>query len=225
MRATVIALVEARSMANCVWQTAVREAIIATARPTSPKNAAAEKTDEVLMRSYQRGDDEAFRQLYQRHRAALYRFVRRQSSNGADAQEVAQETWMAVIQGRTRYRPEARFVTYLFSIARRRTIDRWRKLARSVGLDARSDELDELEGHSPQDPEFYTDTIALRAGLMSAVELLPILQREAFLLHAEGTLTLEEIGQVTGTSRETAKSRLRYALNRLRIALEPWHEK
>jgi RNA polymerase sigma-70 factor (ECF subfamily) len=60
---------------------------------------------------------------------------------------------------------------------------------------------------------------------MSAVELLPILQREAFLLHAEGTLTLEEIGQVTGTSRETAKSRLRYALNRLRIALEPWHEK
>ena len=73
-------------------------------------------------------------------------------------------------------------------------------------------------------PEMRKDIAALRADLMTAVASLPMMQREAFLLRAEGGLTLEEIGEVTGTNRETAKSRLRYALNRLRIMLEPWHD-
>ena len=77
---------------------------------------------------------------------------------------------------------------------------------------------------STDEPEYRAVTVALRADLMAAVASLPIPQRETFLLRAEGGLTLEEIGEVTGTSRETAKSRLRYALNRMRIMLEPWHE-
>jgi RNA polymerase sigma factor (sigma-70 family) len=58
--------------------------------------------------------------------------------------------------------------------------------------------------------------------LNSAIAALPILQREAFLLRAEGGLGIEEIAVVTGINRETAKSRLRFALNRLRKMLEPW---
>ena len=182
------------------------------------------ESDEVLTRRYQRGDDQAFRQLYERHRASLLRFVRRLSPEIGDAEEIAQETWMAVIQGRERYRPQARFVTYLFSIARRRTMDRWRKLGRAPPLEPDAEELDRQAGPPAQEPEYHAATAALRADLMTAVASLPILQREAFLLRAEGSLTLEEIGEVTGTSRETAKSRLRYALNRLRIMLEPWHD-
>lgn len=176
------------------------------------------------MRRYQRGDEHAFRLLYERHRSSLLRFVRRLSPHKVDDEEIAQETWMAVIQGRERYHPQARFVTYLFSIARRRTLDRWRRLGRAPPLEPDAAELDAQPAPIAQEPEFHAATLALRGDLMAAVESLPIAQREVFLLRAEASLTLEEIGQVTGTSRETAKSRLRYALNRLRIMLEPWHE-
>lgn len=175
------------------------------------------------MRRYQRGDDHAFEQLYQRHRASLHRFILRMSPQADTVEEITQETWMAVIQGRDRYRPHARFVTYLFSIARRRTLDRWRKLGRTPDLEPEAGELDGIVGPASHQPEHRAVTAALRADLMTAVASLPILQREAFLLRAEGSLTVEEIGEVTGAGRETAKSRLRYALGRLRHALGPWH--
>jgi RNA polymerase sigma-70 factor, ECF subfamily len=186
-------------------------------------NAAAE-TDEELMRRYQRGDDDAFRQLYERHRSGLHRFIKRQSPKDGNTEEIVQETWMAVVHGRDNYRPQARFVTYLFSIARRRTMDRWRKFGRTPELESAAEELEQVLGPATNEPERNASTAALRGDLMIAIGMLPILQRETFLLYAEGGLTLEEIGEVTGTSRETAKSRLRYALNRLRNALEPWHD-
>jgi|ERR1700733_167969 len=215
MGATVTALVGDRSFSDLFCQDRTRGSI---------KSAGSAAADEVLMRRYQRGDDQAFQQLYERHRASLRRFVRRLSPETADHEEIAQETWMAVIQGRDRYRPQARFVTYLFSIGRRRTMDRWRKLGRAPELEPDAEELDRLVGPTSHEPEYRAATVALRTDLMTAVASLPILQREVFLLRAEGNLTLEEIGEVTGSSRETAKSRLRYALNRLRIALEPWHD-
>ncbi len=131
---------------------------------------------------------------------------------------------MAVIRGRVRYQPQARFVTYLFSIARRRAMEHWRRLGRALPLEREAADLDGLLGPTSHEPEPHAATAALRADLMTAVAALPILQREVFLLRAEGDLTLEEIGAATGTSRETAKSRLRYALNRLRLSLEHWHD-
>ena len=225
MGATVTALAGDRSFSDLFCEDRRRGSIVVCADQCfSAKSAGSTAEDEVLMRRYQRGDDQAFQQLYERHRASLRRFVRSLSPETGDHEEIAQETWMAVIQGRDRYRPQARFVTYLFSIARRRTMDRWRKLGRAPELEPDAEELDRLAGPTSHEPEYHVATVALRADLMTAVASLPILQREAFLLRAEGSLTLEEIGEVTGTSRETAKSRLRYALNRLRIALEPWHD-
>jgi RNA polymerase sigma-70 factor, ECF subfamily len=227
MGATVTALVDNRCFSDLLCPGDTRGSTVVFAyQSISAKGAGGTaESDEVLMRRYQRGDEQAFNQLYERHRAALRRFVRRLSPETSDNEEIAQETWMAVIHGRDRYRPQARFVTYLFSIARRRTMDRWRKLGRAPELEPDAEELDRLAGPTSHEPESHADTVALRTDLMTAVASLPILQREAFLLRAEGDLTLEEIGEVTGTGRETAKSRLRYALNRLRIALEPWHDK
>jgi RNA polymerase sigma-70 factor (ECF subfamily) len=226
MGANVTALVDNRNFSALFRPGGTRGSTVVFAyRSTSAKGAGnTTESDEALMRRYQRGDDRAFDQLYERHRASLRRFVRRLSPEAIDNEEIAQETWMAVIHGRDRYRPQARFVTYLFSIARRRTMDRWRKLGRAPEVEPDSEELDRLVGPASHEPESNAATVALRADLMTAVASLPLLQREAFLLRAEGNLTLEEIGQVTGASRETAKSRLRYALNRLRIALERWHE-
>jgi RNA polymerase sigma-70 factor (ECF subfamily) len=57
---------------------------------------------------------------------------------------------------------------------------------------------------------------------VEAVEALPAVQREAFLLQAEGGLSLEEIAAVTQAGNETVKSRLRYAMSKLRAAMEDW---
>jgi RNA polymerase sigma-70 factor (ECF subfamily) len=185
---------------------------------------AASPPDEELALRFRRGDDQAFALLYARYRAPLLRFVRRTTPDPSDLEELVQEVWLAVIRGRERYIGRARFVTYLFSIARRRSADRWRR--RGVHLDAGVD-VDELESlPTPVQtwPDSHAETEAIGAAIMRAVDALPLAQRQVFLLRAETDLTLDEIAQVTGTTRETAKSRLRYALSRLRTTLEHWNE-
>lgn len=191
----------------------------------SPGDRPAESpADEELAQRFRRGDDRAFALLYARYRAPLLRFVRRTTPDPADLEELVQEIWLAVIRGRERYMARARFVTYLFSIARRRSADRWRRHGVRLDREGDVDELDTLPAPVQTWPQSRAETEAVGAAIMGAVDALPLAQREVFLLRAETDLTLDEIAQVTGTTRETAKSRLRYALNRLRIRLEPWHE-
>lgn len=177
--------------------------------------------DEELALLFRRGDHEAFGLLYARYRAPLLRFVMRATPDPSDTEEVVQEVWLAIIRGRERYVQRARFVAYLFSIARRRCIDRWRRHAARIEM---GDVLEELEAPIQTCPEFRAETEAMGAAIKRAVDALPLAQRETFLLRSETDLTLDEIAQITCTTRETAKSRMRYALNRLRSALEPWNE-
>jgi RNA polymerase sigma-70 factor (ECF subfamily) len=190
-------------------------------RREAPLSVSNTSSDEELMRLYRGGDQAAFRKLYDRYRGPLMRFVRRTAFDASDVEEIVQETWMAVIRGRERYIPHARFVTYLFSIARRRGMDRWRRRGRQPESDD-IDALGLLPGPARMQPEALVGEVALAGAIAAAIEALPLLQREAFLLQAETDLTIEEIAQVTGTTRETAKSRLRYGVRRLRAALEPW---
>ena len=184
-----------------------------------------EPGNEELALRFRRGDHQAFDLLYARYRAPLLRFVRRTVPNPSDLEEVIQEIWLAVIRGRERYIPRARFVTYLFSIARRRSIDGWRRHGVHLGPDGNETELEALPGPAQTWPESRAETEAIGAAILCAVNALPLAQRETFLLRAETDLTLDEIAQVTCTTRETAKSRLRYALARLRASLEPWNER
>lgn len=91
--------------------------------------------------------------------------------------------------------------------------------------DGNETELEALPGPAQTWPESRAETEAIGAAILCAVNALPLAQRETFLLRAETDLTLDEIAQVTGTTREAAKSRLRYALARLRASLEPWNER
>jgi RNA polymerase sigma-70 factor, ECF subfamily len=196
---------------------------LAASRPvTSNVSLQPVAADEVLMQHFQRGDEAAFRQLYDRYRAPLFRFVQRMSPDHAETEEIAQETWMAIIRGRERYLPKARFTTYLFSIARRRTMDHWRKRGQRPEAQFQGEDPDETSGPLMNEPEWRSDNESLGVALLAAISALPLLQREAFLLRAEAGLGIEEIAQVTGTNTETAKSRLRYALRRLRVSLESW---
>ena len=189
---------------------------------SSNREASPVQSDEVLMKQYQRGSEHAFRILYERHRSPLLRFVKRLAPGG-EVEEIAQETWMAVVKGRERFVPQARFVTYLYSIAHRRAVDRWRRRGRLLD-DPGIEVLDSLVAPTQYEPENQANNAALGVDLLLAIDALPLAQREAFLLRAEGDLSINEIAAVTGANRETAKSRLRFALSRLRSALEPWHD-
>src|SRR6266516_1645649 len=173
-----------------------------------------EAPDEQLMLAYRDGDSAAFETLYTRHRARLYRFVLRSVKSRAIGEELFQEIWMRVIEARSRYAPQARFTTWLYTIAHNHLVDHWRKR----GLTLVSLEGDETPGASP-DPADHVQARESLARFAAALEALPPLQREAFLLHEEGGLSAAQIAAATRTNEDAAKSRLRYAMAKLKAAV------
>jgi len=177
-------------------------------------------SDEQLMLAYAGGDATAFEALYARHKGPLFRFVLRSVKAHAQAEELFQEIWMRAIEARVRYRPEAKFTTWLYTIAHNRMVDHWRAKGLSlVSLD--DEEHAAAEPVAPPSAEPHANLEASRAAarLSEAIAALPLAQREAFLLHMEGDLTAAEIAAATGTHEEAAKSRLRYATAKLKEAI------
>jgi len=177
-------------------------------------------SDAQLMQRYRNGDAEAFRRLYARHRERLYRHVLRLARNPAEADEIFQDIWLAVVRHSATYRPTAKFVTYLFAIAHRRITDRMRRQTRADEVRAEIEEVEQLANETSQQPQEIALFLENHEALNAAIERLPIVQREAFLMQAMGEMSLEEIAEATSTGRETVKSRLRYAYARLRRELE-----
>ena len=178
----------------------------------------AELTDEELMLAYGGGDAGAFETLYSRHRGPLFRFLLRQVREHGTAEELYQDVWQRLITARLRYRPEAKFSTWLYQIAHNRLTDHWR--AQSHRPAAPEDAMERAEREpDPQTPERQLSAFEERRRLQLALEELPADQRETVLLRLEQELTLEEIGRITGVGRETVKSRLRYAMDKLRQRL------
>jgi RNA polymerase sigma-70 factor, ECF subfamily len=177
--------------------------------------------DEELMLSYGGGDASAFETLYRRHRGPMYRFLLRQVGDTATAEELFQDVWMRVIDSRGRYQARAKFSSWVYAIAHNRLMDFYRACGRASFLDPEQAE-EALEDLPARDlpPEVLVDKKRAAERLLAALGELPEAQREAFLLQQEGELSVEEIGAATGVSRETAKSRLRYAIAKLRASLE-----
>ena len=179
-----------------------------------------EPTDEELMLGYADGDVGAFQQLYSRHRGPLFRHMARRVRDTSLAEELFQDVWQRVIAARQRWRPDAKFSTWLYQVAHNRIADHWR--AKSHRPDA-PDDADELAARvpDPDTPERTLSAFEERRRLQRALEELPDEQREVVLLRLEQELSLEEIGEITGVGRETVKSRLRYAMDKLRARLRP----
>jgi RNA polymerase sigma-70 factor (ECF subfamily) len=186
------------------------------------------RTDEALMHAYGRGDARAFELLYARHKAATYRyFLRHAGGDAATADELHQDLWLKVIGARERYQAQAKFPTWLYTLARHRMIDHWRS-RHGIALESLEDEATVTQAEEAasttragsDDPLYATIDAQARRRLVAALAEVPPLQRDAFLLHVEGGLSLEEIASLAATSGETVKSRLRYAYRRLRAALE-----
>ena len=177
--------------------------------------------DHALMLAYAAGDAQAFRSLYERHRGGLYRFILYRVDTRHLADELFQETWSRVIAARRRYRPDARFRTWLYQIAHNLVVDSYRrKHPRATGAENERILASQVADEAGQ-PERVLSDFEQRRRLQLALSHLPDEQRSVFLLRMEQGLGLEEIASITGCGRETAKSRLRYALKRIREQLQP----
>jgi len=183
----------------------------------------AEDSDEALMLSYAAGRAAAFDTLYARHKGGVYRYLLRHCGNAGTADELFQDVWMNAIRARDRYVPTAKFTTWLYTLAHHRLVDHWRATgqAKFASIDDDGDEsaraaVEALPASRREEPEVRLATRQLRDQLHAALATLPAVQRDAFLLQQEGGLSLAEIAELTGVGAETVKSRLRYAVAKLR---------
>ena len=173
--------------------------------------------DSALMLRYKDGDVSAFEMLYRRHKDPVYRYLLRLSGQPEAAEDVFQEVWGKIIKARENYRPTAKFTTFLYRVAHNCFIDHVRRNKRHAGA---TEFKPELFGDDGESLELATERQLARQRLAEALGTLPEEQRDAFLLHEEGGLSVDQIASVTGSNRETAKSRLRYAVAKLRAAID-----
>ena len=186
------------------------------------------ETDEALMLAFARGNMNAFEQLYDRHETGVWRFVFRSVQNQAVADDLVQELWFAVARTAASYEPTAKFKTWLFTMARNRVIDHARTAKNHTSIDAENDDgesmFSDLAADSRLGPLRQVTSREQAKALLAAIEQLPPDQREAFLLQADGDMSVDDIAAATGVSFETAKSRLRYARNKLKELLADFAE-
>lgn len=179
-------------------------------------------SDEELMERYRDGDAGAFDLLYSRHKGAVYRYMLRQCGDRGVAEELYQDVWMNLIRARADYAVTAKFTTWLYRLAHNRLIDHYRSRSGGVPVSYDADDgpvLDDVAAAPGADPAVSADVRQQAGRLLQLIGELPESQREAFLLQQESDMSVEDIAQATGVSRETAKSRLRYALARLRAGM------
>lgn len=193
------------------------------------------ETDEALLQAYQRGDAQAFHALVARFERPLWNFVRRFASSPSHAEDLVQEIFLRLVRSKDEWRQESKVSTWVFTIARNLCTDEARKAihreTRSLdeSVPGRADEgsgpilLDRVAGRSPPADVALADR-QIAAAVEQALATLPTSQREVFLMRETMDMSFAEIATTVGASEATVKSRMRYALGRLRDALAPWQE-
>ena len=188
------------------------------------------RADEELMEAFRLGDADAFEILVTRHSRGLYNFLLRSVHAHARAEELLQEVLLRVIRSKDRYRRSARFTTWVYTIARNLCVDESRRarFRDHESLDAplrgrASDSATTLLSTLATDflpPDMGADAPQLRERLNRAVLRLPVDQREVFLMRLMAGMSFREIGETVGAPENTVKSRMRYALDKLRDELD-----
>ncbi|HVK76948.1 MAG TPA: RNA polymerase sigma factor [Kofleriaceae bacterium] len=190
------------------------------------------EADEDLMVKYQQGEVRAFEILLTRHRKAVYNFVLRYVGDKETAEDLLQETFMRVIKGADAYKRQAKFTTWLYTIARNLCVDqtRRRKHRRHASLDApmaAADDSGTLLDVIPS-KEMGSDRKSvnkqLYAKLQGAISALSEEQREVFLMREFLDMPFKQIADVVGVPENTVKSRMRYALEKLRLDLDEYKD-
>jgi RNA polymerase sigma-70 factor (ECF subfamily) len=179
--------------------------------PSNPEmeQAAASRSDEQLMLAFSRGSTDAFSELFARYQQPLFGFFRRRVADPAQAEELAQETFLAVLRASSRYEPHALFRTYLYAIGFRILGAHRRKTA------FRATFLGATGSREPSAP----NTIDAEVLLRQAVGKLERLDREILLLREFEQLSYAEIAELLRLPLNTVRSRLFRARMALRDLL------
>ena len=185
----------------------------------------AEADDFALMKRIAAADHRAFSQLVERHQNAVIGTVAKMLGNPSEAEDIAQQVFLRVWCHAKRYRPDAKFTTYLFTITRNLVFNESRRRSRKKEVSS-----DEREENSNQriaaNPDRQPDAELLQAELQNAVDsaiaALPETQRMAVVLHRYEQLSYEEIADVLDLSVSAIKSLLFRARATLRESLSAY---
>jgi RNA polymerase sigma-70 factor (ECF subfamily) len=188
------------------------------------------RSDEDLMLAFRDGDAAAFEELVSRHKRGLYNFLLRSVHHRARAEELLQEVFLRVIRAKDRYQRTARFTTWIYTIARNLCVDesRRQKFRRTLPLESKRRGRGGDPGLSILDvteaKQVSTDVASegpkIRQRVAAAIDNLPEDQREVFVMRQFGGLSFKQIGEAVGAPENTVKSRMRYALEKLRGDLQ-----
>ena len=168
--------------------------------------------DRDLMVRARDGQRDAFVLLVHRHQAPLLNFFRRMGVY-TDAEDMVQETFLRLFAARERYRPTAKFTTFLYTIARRVRADRLRKSMRAPAYVAATESAAASEGDE-------SDRAADRLDVQRALDGLSEKLRAVVVLSAYQGLRYAEIAAILGIPEGTVKSRMSLAMGQLREILD-----
>lgn len=174
------------------------------------------KTDAELMALYQRGSRDAFEELFARHHRRVIHFCYRMTGDQARAEEAAQEVFLRIARAAPTYQPSARFTTWVYTIARRTTLNFLRdekEDGEKVPIDPAGEGRDAADGMALPDsrewgPEQAAWGAQLQERFLEALQKLPEVNRAAFVLNRGEGLSYEEVATVLGVTVQAVKSRI-----------------
>ncbi|HVO20527.1 MAG TPA: RNA polymerase sigma factor [Anaeromyxobacter sp.] len=183
--------------------------------------------DAALMLAFQQGDEGAFRSLYERHARAMFAFCHRFVRDAARAEELAQDVFVSLHRSRDRYRPSARFKTFLYRVATNHCLNELRRREHALRQEAEGPgeepvDMDVLASGAASPEEHYHARV-LEAAVKELLARLPEKQRAALVLCRFEGLSYEEIAQVLETSVSAVKSLVHRATVAAAEALAPQH--
>lgn len=196
--------------------------LMPASRPSPATDAAGDDVDVALMMRVAEEDERAFRELVERHQSAVVGTVARMLNDPAEAEDIAQQVFLRIWKHAKRWRPEAKFTTYLFTVTRNLVFNESRRRSRrkEVSVDEREEDsgyqIAAETRHEPQEEALKTE---MHQQIDRAISTLPEAQRTAVVLYSYESMPYEEIARVLNTSVSSVKSLLFRARTTLREKL------
>ena len=176
-----------------------------------------QREDQLLFDLWVKGDPRGFSGLYNRYKNRVFGFLVRMTSDREIAEDLLQDTFLAAMRNANQFDRNRNFLSWIFGIAHKRTIDYFRHV--KVENEHQGD-TDRSLGKGPDTPEITLSNTQLRGVINEAIKTLDPMQREVFLLRELGDVPFKEIAQMMNCPINTALGRMRLALKNIRKELK-----
>lgn len=210
-------LIAKKSLAK--WNLSQNRAVLTNDKTKSTLANLSSQTDEELIRLFKKGNEQAFQIVLSRHHKPLFNFIYKFTRNKQAAEESFQEVFLRVIRSIDDYKPTAKFTTWLYTIARNYCIDfcRKEKFRNHLSID-QEDFFGQPKQFASKDPgsDQQIRRKEIQENLWKILDSLSLEQKEVFVMREYQGLPFDEIARITKTSTNTAKSRMRYALQAIK---------